>query len=514
MDHEFKIKYGVNEAQDIAMRVIADHLRACTFLIGEGVTPANEGRGYVLRRILRRAIRYGKKLGFNEPFFFTLVPSLIELMGAVYTELPQNQKFIIEVIRAEEQRFFATLEKGLTYIESSIAGAKKQKQNIISGKDAFALYDIFGFPVDLTQVIAGENQMSVDMAAFETLMEAQRDRARAAWKGSGESKLAGVYQELINLGIATSFCGYETTVATAKVLAVLADGASVQQVGAGTKLELICDVTPFYAESGGQVGDVGVASNEKSNLEISDTLKAGDGLIVHHGILKSGQLKVGDTIKLQVLADARKKTMANHSATRLLHAALRKVLGEHVKQAGSLVDANRLRFSFAHFSGVKPEEINLIEALVNEKIRENLTIEKTVQSYDDAIKHGAMALFGEKYGDEVRVLKMGEFSTELCGGTHADRTGDIAYFKILSESSVAAGIRRIEGITGAAAYLHSKKIEQNYLQLAPRVLKSAPDEVLEKTLKLQQQIKKLEKDVSDLKSKALSGGSGQKDFFK
>ncbi len=501
-------KYGSSEAVSVAMRVLADHLRATAFLIGEGVVPANEGRGYVLRRIMRRAIRYGKKLGFTEPFFYQLVDALVKKMGAVYLELQHNQTFIEEVIRAEEQRFFTTLEKGLGYLEQAITEAKNKKIKTISGKIAFALYDTFGFPLDLTQLIASEQGMEVDQNEFDKNMGEQRERARAAWKGSGEEKLSEIYLTLAAKGLKSKFLGYETTDAKGKILIILKDGQEVDQAQQGDSVEILCDQTPFYAESGGQVGDHGVITTASATVEITDTHAPKPGLILHQAKIKSGIIKLGDDVLLQVQNVSRFKTMANHSATHLMHAALRKVLGDHVKQAGSLVNENYLRFDFSHFSAMTPQQLETVERLVNQKIRENILVKKEVKSYQEAVTTGAMALFGEKYGDEVRVLTMGDFSVELCGGTHVNYTGDIAYFKITSESSVAAGVRRIEGLTGEAAYDYSKKMEQQILALISE-LKSKPEELTEKIKKINLQIKKYEKEISDLKAKVATGaGSG------
>ena len=500
-------KYGADENTDISMRVVADHIRATTFLIGDGVMPSNEGRGYVLRRIMRRAIRHGRMLGLHEPFFFRIVPVLVAEMGGIYPEIASNQKFIEEVIRAEELRFLETLEKGLEILEAEIAARKQAGKKMLSGEVAFKLYDTYGFPLDLTETIAIESELLVDHAEFERLMEGQRDKARAAWKGSGEAKTAEVHQEMVAEGIATHFLGYQTLDCISKISAIVKDGRQVEVAETGDEVEVFCEYSPFYAESGGQVGDQGQIIAPQALGEVKDTQKPAGELIAHMTKVVQGALKVGDEVHLKVNPLTRAPTRLNHTATHLLHAALRKVLGEHVKQAGSLVAPERLRFDFSHFQPMTREEILAVEDLVNEKIREDLEVQKKEMAYDEAMGEGAMALFGEKYGDRVRVLKIEHFSTELCGGTHVDRTGEIGLFKIVSESSVAAGVRRIEAITGAGALRYLRDLEDKWNGLARR-LKAAPDEIPERIERQAELLKKYERELSQLKAKLASGGGG------
>jgi len=507
-------KYGVNETADVSMRVVADHIRAAVFLIGDGVMPSNEGRGYVLRRIMRRAIRHGRMLGLHEPFFFQIVPVLVGEMAGIYPEVVANQKFIEEVIRAEELRFLETLENGLEIIESAIAATKKSGKQTLPGEVAFKLYDTYGFPLDLTETIATESGLVVDHDEFERLMEEQRGKARAAWKGSGETKITEVHQELAAEGLATQFLGYQTLDCIAKLTAIIRDGQRVDEARAGDEVEIYCEYSPFYAESGGQVGDQGQIITPQALGEVKDTQKPVPDLIAHLTKVVQGTLRVGDEVHLKVNPITRSPTRLNHTATHLLHSALRKALGEHVKQAGSLVAPDKLRFDFSHFQPMTREEILAVEDLVNEKIREDIEVKKTEMKYDDAIQSGAMALFGEKYGDKVRVLKIEDFSTELCGGTHVDRTGEIGLFKITGESSVAAGVRRIEAITGATSLRYLRDLEEKWQGLARR-LKAAPDEIPERIEKQAELVKKYEKELSQLKAKLASGGgSGEGDILK
>ncbi|MFO1462938.1 MAG: alanine--tRNA ligase [bacterium] len=498
-------KYGADENTDISMRVVADHIRASSFLIGDGVMPSNEGRGYVLRRIMRRAIRHGRMLGLHEPFFYKIVPVLVQEMGGIYPEIAANQKFIEEVIRAEELRFLETLEKGLEIIEAEIAATRRAGKKILSGAVAFKLYDTYGFPLDLTETIAIESELTVDHAEFERLMEAQRDKARAAWKGSGEAKTAEVHQELVAEGLATHFLGYQTLDCISKITALVKDGRQVDAAQTGDEVEVFCEYSPFYAESGGQVGDQGQIIAPQALGEVKDTQRPAGDLIAHFTKVLQGSLKVGDEVHLKVNPLTRAPTRLNHTATHLLHAALRKVLGEHVKQAGSLVAPDRLRFDFSHFQPMTREEILAVEDLVNEKIREDIEVQKKEMAYDEAMGEGAMALFGEKYGDRVRVLKIEHFSTELCGGTHVDRTGEIGLFKILAESSVAAGVRRIEAVTGAGALQYLRDLEEKWNALARR-LKAAPDEIPDRIERQSELVKKYERELSQLKAKLASGG--------
>ncbi len=500
--------YGQDENTNISIRVLADHIRACVFLIGDGVQPSNEGRGYVLRRILRRAIRHGRLLGMREPFFYQLADVVIDQMHGAYPELKKHQHFIQSVIQAEETRFLETLEKGLEMIQAEISLQRKKQSQCIPGEVVFKLYDTFGFPVDLIQNIAEEENFSVDMEGFENAMLDQKETARKSWKGSGQERVATVYQELAQKGFATQFLGYETLKTSAKVIALIRNGELVKDVREGEEIQLIAEKTPFYGESGGQVGDRGWILDPHFKMEVKDALRPVANLVAHVGLVKKGSIKVGDEVKLEVDSCHRLPTRINHTATHLLHAALRQVLGEHVRQAGSLVAPERLRFDFSHFEPITDENLEQIESIVNEKIREDFIVQKSEMAYDEALKKGAMALFGEKYGDLVRVLTIDTFSTELCGGTHADRTGEIGFFKIVQESSIAAGIRRIEAVTGAAALAYCRKLEKNLKQLSYQ-LKVGVDQIPQRIEKLTEQTKKFEKEIAQLKSKLLSGGGGE-----
>ncbi|MBL7684782.1 MAG: alanine--tRNA ligase [Deltaproteobacteria bacterium] len=499
--------YGKEEKIDVSIRVLADHIRACSFLIGDGVQPSNEGRGYVLRRILRRAIRHGRLLGMRQPFFFELSDTVVSEMKGAYPELEKHHAFIKSVIQAEETRFLETLEKGLEMIQQEIQNQKKLKSSCIPGEVVFKLYDTFGFPVDLVQNIAEEENFTVDMEGFELAMSGQRESGRRAWKGSGQERVSLVYQELVQQGVKTEFVGYQSLAVESEVLALIRFGELTKEVHEGEEIVLITAQTPFYGESGGQVGDKGTLKNDHFKMEVQDTQKPMEGLMAHLGTVRKGTLKLGEKIQLKVDLAHRSPTKANHTATHLLHAALRQVLGEHVRQAGSLVGPDKLRFDFSHFEPVSEEAIEQIEHLVNDKIRENITVQKKEMSYDEAMQTGAMALFGEKYGDRVRVLKMDDFSTELCGGTHVDHSGEIGFFKIIQESSVAAGVRRIEAVTGNVALAYCRKLERNFKNLALQ-LKTGVEEIPQKIQRLIDQGKKFEKEISQLRAKLSSGSSG------
>lgn len=504
--------YGKDEKINISIRVLADHIRAATFLIGDGVQPSNEGRGYVLRRILRRAIRHGRLLGMREPFFYELSDTVIQEMKSAYPELVKHQSFIKSVIQAEEERFLTTLEKGLEIIQAEIAKQKKLGTLCFEGEVVFKLYDTFGFPVDLVQNIGDEEGFKVDMEGFEAAMLGQRQTARRSWKGSGQERVAQVYQEISKKMKAVEFLGYHSLSATSPVVALIRNGELTQEVKAGDEAYVICEKTPFYGESGGQVGDKGYITSPHFKMEVQETQKPLPHIIVHQGIVIKGTLKNGETVKLEVDPKYRSSVKLNHTATHLLHAALRQVLGDHVRQAGSLVAPHRLRFDFSHFEPVNGENLERIENLVNEKIREGFPVEKIEMSYDESQKTGAMALFGEKYGEVVRVLKMGDFSTELCGGTHVDCTGEIGFFKIVEESSVAAGVRRIEAITGADAVAFARKQEKNLKEIAQK-LKSSLEDVPEKIDRMNDQLKKFEKEIAQLRQK-LHAGTGSQDYLK
>jgi len=493
---------GCSDHENKSLRVIADHIRACAFLIVDGVLPSNEGRGYVLRRIIRRALRHGWMLGVRGEFLWKMVAPLVAEMGDAYPELAGKQAFVEEALRAEEHRFGETLEHGMRVFDE----VASQSGTTIPGEDAFRLYDTYGFPVDLTADIARERGMAVDMAGFERAMEAQRERARAASRFESKTRLPA---EIASRLAPTQFLGYETLEAKdCKVRAILCDGHAVEQLAPGASAAVILDRTPFYAESGGQVGDAGALEHAAGRFIVEDTQKFGGQFHGHVGEWQgSAPLCVGEMVSARVDAARRQATVLNHSATHLLHAALRETLGEHVTQKGSLVAPDRLRFDFSHFQPVKPDELRRIEDRVNEQIRRNDAAEIRHMGYDDAIATGAMALFGEKYGDEVRVLRMGDFSTELCGGTHVMRTGDIGLFKIVSESGVAAGIRRIEALTGAGAMTYVAEEEHRLGEVAG-ILSSSAGDVADKLRQLLDKQKKLERELDALKAKAASSATG------
>ncbi|HEY0939537.1 MAG TPA: alanine--tRNA ligase [Steroidobacter sp.] len=478
-----------------SLRVIADHIRACSFLVADGVFPSNEGRGYVLRRIIRRAIRHGYKLGQTQPFFYTLVGALEQEMGAAYPELRTQRAQIERVLKQEEERFAETLSQGMALLDQAIGSLQGTKQ--IPGETVFRLYDTFGFPVDLTADIARERGLTIDEAGFEAAMEAQRERGRAASK-FGVDLRAGV-----SLDDKTLFSGYDSLSGSGTIVALLRGKERVDALRAGEEGQVVLDHTPFYAESGGQVGDAGELVGSGVRFEVLDTQKIGSAF-AHIGRVAEGELRVGSRIEARVDGERRRAIMANHSATHLLHAALRKVLGTHVTQKGSLVAPDRLRFDFAHFSPVTPAELREIEQLVNAEIRANAPAETKLMPYEAAVASGAMALFGEKYDDEVRVLRFGDFSTELCGGTHVSRAGDIGLFKIISEGGVAAGIRRIEAVTGQGAYEWVSQTERLLRDVASMV-KAGRDDVEDKVRQLLDRSRKLEKEVATLKSKLASG---------
>jgi alanyl-tRNA synthetase len=480
------------QLQNPSLNVIADHIRACSFLIVDGVIPGNEGRGYVLRRIIRRAIRHGYKLGQKQPFFHRIVADLDQAMGEAYPELRQSKGKVSEVLKQEEERFAETLENGMQVLESALASGEK----LLDGETVFRLYDTFGFPVDLTADICRERGVRIDMAGFEAAMDEQRSRARAASKFS---TAAGLEYS----GRKTEFRGYDTLALRAKVVALYREGTQARELKAEENGVVVLDRTPFYAESGGQVGDRGELAGPSGTFAVDDTQKIQAEVFGHHGKLEVGTLRVGDEVNAQVDVVARRRTMWNHSATHLMHAALRQVLGKHVEQKGSLVDAQRTRFDFSHGKPVSAEEIRAIEALVNGAIQRNYEVTARIMKYDEAIRAGALAFFGDKYGEEVRVLTMGDFSTELCGGTHVRRTGDIGFFKIVSESGVAAGIRRIEAVTGEGALAWVQKLEEE--KSFVEGFFQASGEALKDKLKAEREERKaLEKELARLKSKLAS----------
>ncbi len=483
---------GAKDLTNNSLRVIADHIRACAFLVVDGVVPGSEGRAYVLRRIIRRALRHGNKLGQKKPFFYKLIPDLVSEMGVAYPELAEAAERVAKVLKQEEERFGETLENGMKILEAALAKNPGQ----LDGKTAFTLYDTYGFPLDLTADICRERDVALDESGFHEAMEKQKSTARAA--GKFEMAAAVDYS-----GPKTQFTGYDNLTDTAKILALYVDGASVKEISAGQEATIVLDRSPFYAESGGQAGDVGLIESSAASFAVSDTQKVQPDVFGHRGKLATGKLAVGDAIKAIVNTNVRASTMRNHSATHLMHKALRMVLGGHVMQKGSLVDADKTRFDFSHNAPLSADEIRRVEALVNHEILHNDATNAELMAYDDAIKAGAMALFGEKYGDQVRVLGIGS-STELCGGTHVTRTGDIGLFKIVSEGGVAAGIRRVEAVTGehALALVQSLAARVNE---AATALKVQPEEITQRIAQVQDQVKSLEKELAALKAKMASG---------
>ncbi|HDG8142169.1 TPA: alanine--tRNA ligase [Klebsiella quasipneumoniae subsp. quasipneumoniae] len=482
---------GATDLTNKSLRVIADHIRSCAFLIADGVIPSNENRGYVLRRIIRRAIRHGNMLGAKDTFFWKLVAPLIAVMGSAGEELKQQQAQVEQVLKTEEEQFARTLERGLALLDEELS---KLKGDTLDGETAFRLYDTYGFPVDLTADVCRERNIKVDEAGFEAAMEEQRRRARES------SGFGADYNAMIRVDGASEFKGYDRLELNGKVTALFIDGKAVDSVSAGQEAVVILDQTPFYAESGGQVGDKGELKGAGFSFAVSDTQKYGQA-IGHIGKVASGSLKVGDAVQADVDEARRQRIRLNHSATHLMHAALRQVLGTHVAQKGSLVNDKALRFDFSHFEAMKPEEIRAVEDLVNAQIRRNLAIETTIMDIDAARASGAMALFGEKYDDRVRVLQMGDFSTELCGGTHAARTGDIGLFRITSESGTAAGVRRIEAVTGegAIAMLHA---QSDQLSDIAQLLKGDSHNLGEKVRAALERTRQLEKELQQLKEQA------------
>ncbi|HEU5134785.1 MAG TPA: alanine--tRNA ligase [Steroidobacteraceae bacterium] len=486
---------NVTDLTNSSLRVIADHIRACTFLVIDGVTPSNEGRGYVLRRIIRRAIRHGYKLGIKDAFFYKLVDTLAAEMGGAFPELVSGKTLAARVLKQEEERFAETLANGMQLLDGAFASLKGGKT--LDGETVFKLYDTYGFPVDLTADIARERGFSIDHAGYEAAMEVQRKQSQAA------SKFGMDMSSGIRLEDKTDFLGYQAVSDVGKVVALFKQGAAVQSLNAGDEGEVVLDRTPFYAESGGQVGDAGELGNVSAKFSVSDTQKRG-AAFSHIGKLTAGVIKIGDSLAANVDAPRRRAIMANHSATHLLHAALRKVLGPHVQQKGSLVAPDRLRFDFSHFAAVTPDELRQIERLVNAEIRKNAAAETREMNYDVAVAEGAIALFGEKYEKDVRVLRMGDFSMELCGGTHVARAGDIGIFKIVSEGGVAAGVRRIEAITAEGALDYVEHTDQLVRDVAGLVRGSRED-VKNKVADALERIRQLEKENRDLKNKLASG---------
>ncbi|GAD03062.1 alanine--tRNA ligase [Agarivorans albus] len=487
---------GTNDLENKSLRVIADHIRSCGFLIADGVMPANEGRGYVLRRIIRRAVRHGNKLGATDAFFYKLLPALIAEMGEAYPELQTQLPVIERVLKLEEEQFAKTLDRGLLILDEALG---ELEGSVIPGDLVFKLYDTYGFPADLTADIARERELSVDEAEFEAAMQAQRERAKQA------SNFGTDYNDNLIIDSATEFLGYQHLEADVKIVEMYKDGEPQSSLTGGDQAIIVLDKTPFYAESGGQAGDAGELMYQGGSFVVQDTLKVGKAF-VHKGYLQGGDLNVQQQVQAKVDSRRRWNTALNHSVTHLLHAALRQTLGEHVTQKGSLVEAARLRFDFSHFEGVSMRSLRQVEHLVNQQIRRNLPVETKVMNLDEAKQAGAMALFGEKYDDDVRVVSMGDFSTELCGGTHVNHTGDIGFFKITSEAGIAAGVRRIEAVTGQFAIDLIHRLAEE-TEKAANLVKGDQFNIGEKVIQLVDRNKMLEKEVTQLKAKLASAAS-------
>ncbi len=501
-------RYGDDERQDVAFRVISDHARSISFLIGDGIIPSNEGRGYVLRRIIRRAIRYGQALNLKEIFLRSICAKVIEIMGQDYKELVQAKGLIEGVVDNEEKRFADTLHYSMKVLNEEISNLKAKGADTIPGEVAFRLYDTYGLSVDMVEDVARDEAMAVDMDGYHRSMSRQRQLSQESWKGSGEEKIPEAFRGLLAQGLATRFLGYESVESEAEVIALIVGGEEAGSVDAGGgEAEIVLDQTPFYAESGGQVGDTGWLSNGDSRFRVTHTLKHGPDLIVHRGNIEIGTIMVGDTLKAQVKREKRSATANNHTATHLLHAALREILGDHVKQAGSLVSPDRLRFDFSHFTQVSQENLTEIEQLVNRHIRDNIAVQTLVMSKEEAMKTGAMAIFEERYGDMVRLVQIGDgVSMELCGGTHTKRTGDIGLFRILHESAVAANVRRIEALTGEAALQYTLE-RDNGLRISASLLRTVPDKVGQRIERLLMDLKEKEREIESLKTRLLTNKS-------
>ncbi|MCU0590591.1 MAG: alanine--tRNA ligase [Desulfobacterales bacterium] len=492
--------FGQSEAADVAMKVIADHSRAAVFLIGDGILPSNEGRGYVLRRIMRRAIRYGRNIGLTRPFLHETARVVCDLMRPAYPELSDAEAFITNVIVNEEQRFLNTLDTGMKLLNETLADLKARGQTEVPGTVIFKLYDTFGFPADIVRDVVRDERMTLDMDGFDREMEGQRAKSRTV---TAFTRIGDAYKSLSASGFRPEFTGYDLLTGESRAVLLVAHDQEILDAVAGSEVSVVTERTPFYAESGGQVGDIGRIIGPAGEMEVSATLKDPTGLIIHQGRMRSGRLRKGDTLTLLVDAAAREATARNHTATHLLHAALRDVLGEHVKQAGSLVAPDRLRFDFTHFSQVDAEALDRIESQVNQRIRANVPTHVAEMAAEEAFKSGAMALFEEKYGDRVRVVSLADVSKELCGGTHTGRTGNIGLFKIVSESSVAAGVRRIEALTGDAAVAFVQAMARNLIEAA-HLLREKPEALTQRIVKVVADMKALEREVEQLKGRLSS----------
>lgn len=487
-----------------SFHVVADHIRALSFAIAENILPSNEGRGYVLRRILRRAVRHGKKIGLEKPFLYKLVPTVDYIMGVVYPEIPKAKEHISKVIRGEEERFFETLTTGLNVLDEQIQKVIKEKEPVLPGDFLFKLYDTYGFPLDLTREIADDENVDLDIDGFETCMGQQKELARKSWKGKTEQEVKALYEKLAQEIPPVIFKGYEGCVCESKIAGLIQNGQSVKVAEGSEEIEVLLEETPFYAESGGQVGDQGVLQSKSALMEVSDTQEPVEGIRVHIGKIKKGKLKVGEMVQAKVDEESRAATQRNHTATHLLHNALRTLIGGHIKQAGSLVAPDRLRFDFSHYSPLTKEEIVKIENYINEKIMKNDEVASYEIPYEDAGKKGVIAFFGEKYKDRVRVIDVGGFSKELCGGTHVSRAGNIGFFKIIEESSLSAGIRRIVALTGQGALAWVRQKEAQISELS-KYMKAAPEDILHRLKQVYEENKQLEKELNKLTQKQAAG---------
>ena len=499
-------RYRDDAKDDVSMRVIADHIRATTFLICDGALPSNEGRGYVLRRIMRRAARHAKMLGFAEPMLYRSVDAVIEMMGDFYPELLERETYLKKVIFAEEERFVETLDNGLRILNDEIASLRQAGRTVIPGDTLFKLYDTFGFPTDLTADIVAAEGFTIDEAGFETCMARQREQAREHWKGSGEEGIAAIHKALYARGVRTRFAGYVEQTTYSPVFAIIRGGAEVASAKAGDEVEIITETTPFYGESGGQAGDTGTISTGNGHVAITATLRPFPELIVHRGTVTEGEIAIGAAADLKVSVPERNATARNHTATHLLQSALRQVLGEHIKQAGSLVAPDRLRFDFTHFSAMTAEELRRVEDLVNGFIMANDDVHAQEMAVQEAMESGATALFGEKYGDRVRVVRVGGISSELCGGTHVHAAGDIGFFKIIAETGIAAGVRRIEALTGTGALAYVRELEDGQKRVA-LLLKAEGSDPVEKVEKFLSRQKELQREIEMLQARLNSSKS-------
>ncbi len=494
------VRYGQDKIKDLALRIIADHIRAASFLIHDGVLPSNVGRGYVLRRIIRRALSQGRNLGLAKPFLHRLISMVIEIMSKPYPELSRDKEHMERVVLGEEKRFLETLKEGFRIFDDLLLHLSREKRKEIPGEKVFELYDTYGIPIDLTQEIAAEHNLALDRRGFDMAMEEQRKRGRMAWQEIGQSRVRTIYNRLAKELKATRFKGYDQASWEAEVLAIIRADKEVEKAKAGEEIDIILDTTPFYPEAGGQVGDRGVMTKKGAEIEVRDTQRPLPEIIVHRAKVIKGGIRKGDRVEARIDIGKRLATARNHTATHLLQAALRKVLGKHVRQTGSFVSCDRLRFDLTHFAPLTFEQISRVEEMVNEKIRENIKVETKMTEFEEAKKEGAIFLMGERYGKRVRAVKIEDFSLELCGGTHVQATGEIGLFKLLSESGIAAGVRRIEALTGEGAY-RSMREREDLLSRIARELKVAPSQILERVEGLGERLKELEREVERLKGR-------------